>query len=87
MSGRHEDIADLADYAGPNVAVSEVANRATFAVQGPASLDALRRLGAIDAVAALPYFGFTDTSLDGIPCRVGRLGYTGEAGFRGHLPP
>jgi len=81
MSGRHEDIADLAGYAGPNVAVSEVGNRATFAVQGPASLDALRRLGAIDAIAALPYFGFTNTSLDGIPCRVGRLGYTGEAGF------
>lgn len=81
MSGRHEDIADLAGYAGPGVAVSEVANRATFAVQGPASFDALRRLGAIDAVAALPYFGFTDASLDGIACRVGRLGYTGEPGF------
>jgi aminomethyltransferase len=81
MSGRHEDIADLADYAEPGVAVSEVANRATFAVQGPASLDALRQLGAIDAIAALPYFGFTDASLDGIACRVGRLGYTGEPGF------
>jgi glycine cleavage system aminomethyltransferase T len=81
MSGRHEDIADLAGYAEPGVAVSEVANRATFAVQGPASLDALRRPGMIDAVAALPYFGFTDTSLDGIACRVGRLGYTGETGF------
>jgi len=81
MSGRHEDIADLAGYAGPSVAVSEVANRATFAVQGPASLDALHRLGVIDAIAALPYFGFTDTSLDGTPCRIGRLGYTGEAGF------
>jgi len=81
MSGRREDIVDLAGYAGPGVAVSEVANRATFAVQGPASLDALRRLGTIDAIAALPYFGFTDASLDGIACRVGRLGYTGEAGF------
>jgi aminomethyltransferase len=81
MSGRHDDIADLAGYAGPGVAVSEVANRATFAVQGPASLEALRRLGAIDAIVALPYFGFTDASLDGIACRVGRLGYTGEPGF------
>jgi aminomethyltransferase len=81
MSGRHEDIADLAGYAGPGVVVTELANRATFAVQGPASLDALRRLGVIDAIAALPYFGFTDASLDGIACRVGRLGYTGEPGF------
>jgi aminomethyltransferase len=81
MSGRREDIADLAGYAGPGVAVTELANRATFAVQGPASLDALGRLGVTGAIAALPYFGFTDASLDGIACRVGRLGYTGEPGF------
>jgi aminomethyltransferase len=81
MSGRREDIVDLAGCAGPNVAVSEVADRATFAVQGPSSLDALRRLGASDATAALPYFAFADASLERIACRIGRLGYTGEPGF------
>jgi aminomethyltransferase len=81
MSGRHEDIAELADYAGSGVTVTTLANRATFAVQGPASLDALRRLGAIDAIEPLPYFAFADASLDGIACRIGRLGYTGEPGF------
>src|SRR5260370_23839592 len=77
MSGRHDDIADLAGYAGPGVAVSEVANRATFAVQGPASLEALRRLGAVDAIPAPTYFGLTAASPDGISCRVGRACYNG----------
>jgi aminomethyltransferase len=85
MSGRREDIAELVTYAADSIAVTELADRATLAVQGPAALEALGRLlgrsGKIDAVAALPYFGFTDASLDGIACRIGRLGYTGEAGF------
>jgi aminomethyltransferase len=81
MSGRREDIADLLAGAEPVIAVSEVAGRASFALQGPASLDILRRLGAVDSIEPLPYFGFTDSTLHGIACRIGRLGYTGEAGF------
>jgi aminomethyltransferase len=81
MSGRREDIADLLACAKPAVAVNEMANRSVFALQGPNSLGALRHLGRLDAIEALPYFGFTDATLDGIACRIGRLGYTGEAGF------
>ena len=81
MSGRREDITDLLACAEPAIKVSDVADRATFALQGPASLDVLRRIGRIHAIEPLPYFGFTDATLDGIACRVGRLGYTGEAGF------
>jgi aminomethyltransferase len=81
MSGRHEDIADLIDYAGPGVTVIAPDDRATFAVQGPASLEAVRHLGATADIEALPYFGFAETMLDGIPCRIGRLGYSGEPGF------
>jgi glycine cleavage system aminomethyltransferase T len=81
MSGRHEDITDLIDYAGPGVTVIAPDDRATFAVQGPASLEAVRHLGATADIEALPYFGFAETMLDGIPCRIGRLGYSGEPGF------
>jgi aminomethyltransferase len=81
MSGRREDIAELAALAASGVAVTALPDRATFAVQGPAALETLGRLAKIDAVAALPYFGFTDASLDGTACKIGRLGYTGEAGF------
>src|SRR5262245_25376276 len=80
MSGRHEDIVDLIDCARPDVIVTAL-ERATFAVQGPASLEAVRHLGATANIEALPYFGFTETMLDGIPCRIGRLGYSGEPGF------
>ncbi|HEX8827133.1 MAG TPA: hypothetical protein VF778_03375 [Xanthobacteraceae bacterium] len=81
MSGRREDIADLLAGAEGALAVAEIADRATFALQGPGSLDVLRHLGCVEAVEPLPYFGFTDVTLAGIACRIGRLGYTGEPGF------
>jgi aminomethyltransferase len=81
MSGRREDIADLLAWAEGTLAVAEIADRATFALQGPDSLDVLRHFGRVDAIEPLPYFGFTDATLDGTACRIGRLGYTGEAGF------
>src|SRR5262249_22318991 len=81
MSGRHEDIVDLTDYAGPGVTITAPANGATFAVQGPASLEALRHLGTMADIEALPSFGFAEAMLDEIPCRIGRLGYSGEPGF------
>ena len=52
-----------------------------LALQGPKAVDVLRPLAAGD-VAALPYFGFTTTSVAGVePVAVARTGYTGEDGF------
>jgi glycine cleavage system aminomethyltransferase T len=81
MSGRREDVADLAAGAVSGVTVIQLDDRAVLALQGPASLDILRRLGDSDGIEALPYFRFIEASLDGIACRIGRLGYTGEPGF------
>jgi glycine cleavage system aminomethyltransferase T len=82
MSGRREDIADLLRHAGPGLSVTDIASdMATFAVQGPSSLDVLRRLGDIGPIERLGYFSFGRPKLNGIACRIGRLGYTGEAGF------
>jgi glycine cleavage system T protein (aminomethyltransferase) len=81
MSGRHEDIAELVDHAGSGMTVTEKPGRAIFALQGPASLEVLSRLGAIESIAALPYFAFADVILNSVACRIGRLGYTGEPGF------
>lgn len=55
--------------------------RAVLAVQGPLSLHALQRAGADRQIANVDYFSFTRTFVGNIPCIVGRLGYTGEAGF------
>jgi glycine cleavage system T protein (aminomethyltransferase) len=87
MSGRREDIVDLLGLAGPTIDVADMtAGGATFALQGPGSLDALRRLGDTGPIDPLNYFGFVHTKLAGIACRVGRLGYTGEAGFEIIVP-
>jgi glycine cleavage system T protein (aminomethyltransferase) len=82
MSGRREDIAALLGYSGPDLAVTDLTpERAVFAAQGPGTLDALRKLGPVDSLARLRYFTFAKTRLNGIACLIGRLGYTGEAGF------
>lgn len=82
MSGRREDVADLLACAGPGVDVVDMtAERAVFAVQGPLTLAALRRLGEVGLIEPLKYFTFGQAHLAGIACMVGRLGYTGEPGF------
>jgi len=87
MSGRREDVADLLGLADSGVGVADMTSQAaTFALQGPGSLDALRWFGDVSAIESLEYFRFGETKLLGIACRVGRLGYTGEAGFEIILP-
>ena len=82
MSGRHDEVADLLDHAGPDVVVADVTlNNATFALQGPGALDALTRFSDARSIRALGYFSFDQAELKEMSCRIGRLGYTGEAGF------
>ncbi len=81
MSGRREDVIELLACAGPDLAITDLAkDRAVFAVQGPDTLGALRKLGATRVIEELKYFKFERADIAGIPCTVGRLGYTGEAG-------
>ncbi len=87
MSGRGQDISDLARAAPAGTSVQECAATAIFAVQGPRALAALAAHLDSRALADLPYFTFAKTALGGVPCLVGRLGYTGEAGFEIVLPP
>lgn len=82
MSGRREDADALLDLAKDGLAVQDLSlQRAVFSVQGPRSLTALSDIGDLNAIAELSYFAFVDTALAGIPCVIGRLGYTGERGF------
>jgi aminomethyltransferase len=87
MSGRREDILDLMTCTSAQVETTDVgAARAVFAIQGPGALAALNKLGRLETIAGLGYFRFAQTELSGAPCTVGRLGYTGEAGFEIILP-
>ena len=82
MSGRRQDITDLLAAKTPGITVTnKFANRAVFSVQGPGTLDSLRKIGCVDVIRQLRYYTFAQAHLAGIPCVVGRLGYTGEAGF------
>ncbi len=82
MSGRRQDVTDLLNIRTPDISVTnKFANRAVFSVQGPGTLDLLRRLGCVDTIGQLRYFTFAKVHIAGTSCLVGRLGYTGEAGF------
>lgn len=79
MSGRHQDIANLLALAPAATDLSDAC--VIYALQGPNSLDVLSEFADRAALAELPYFGCTEVHVIGVPCLVGRLGYTGEAGF------
>ena len=81
MSGRSEDVRDLVEASSDGRAADLSDETAIFALQGPGSLNCLRCLDAPVSLANLAYFHHTATEICGVDCRVGRLGYTGEAGF------
>jgi glycine cleavage system aminomethyltransferase T len=82
MSGRKEDISELRALADEGFAVDDLSETtAILAVQGPNTLAQLARLMDVEPLRKLPYFAFTQAEICAIPCLVGRLGYSGEAGF------
>jgi glycine cleavage system aminomethyltransferase T len=82
MSGRSQDIETLLGMQDEDLQVSDITlDSVVMALQGPASFDVLDSLGVAAEIRALKYFSFADSYIAGIPCRIGRLGYTGEAGF------
>ncbi len=81
MSGHPPDIADLCAAGGSSMH-PHAQDTAIFAVQGPNSLRKLDPLCSHpERLAALRYFEHDTVSIGGVECLVGRLGYTGEAGF------
>ena len=81
MSGHPPDIADLCAAGGSSVCPL-AHDTAIFAVQGPNSLRTLRPLcPQPERLAGLKYFEHDTVSIADVDCCVGRLGYTGEAGF------
>jgi len=82
MIGRHADLASLLAMNNGDIHFSDLSDAtAVFAVQGPDALQALGSLTDVGQLALLDYFSFTSMDVTGIPCLIGRLGYTGERGF------
>lgn len=81
-SGRGRDIEDLVAASSALAEVADLgADTAVIAVQGPRSRDVVSALGASDAISVLGYFRHAEAVIAGVPCRIGRLGYTGERGY------
>ena len=73
----------VAVNAGMDVELSEP-DVSPLQVQGPKSKAIVHALFG-DRVLGLPYYGFFETSLDGIPVIVTRTGWTGELGYELYL--
>lgn len=80
FSGMQADI-DLLKSTAEGCHVSDLGGSAVIAIQGPRSLAALAEVADVKAIAQLRYFTFCKAVIAGSECTVGRLGYTGEAGF------
>lgn len=62
-------------------------NTSIFAVQGPNALNALKGVGSQrNSLNDLDYFEHRSVEICGVSGNIGRLGYTGEAGFELVLP-
>ena len=81
---RDADLAHLRATLEPAVTVTELADRALLALQGPEAATVLGRLAP--AAAELRFMSTAEMDVAGLGCRVSRLGYTGEDGFEISVP-
>lgn len=81
-SMRHQDIPHMATLEG--VEVIEIFDRALIAVQGPKAVDVVGDL--CPAARDLKFMETIVAPINGVECRVSRLGYTGEDGYEISIP-
>lgn len=79
-----QDIAHLRAHLEPEVRVTELADRALLALQGPAAAAVFERLAP--GCAGMKFMDFRPLEVAGIPCFASRSGYTGEDGFEISVP-
>lgn len=82
-SMRHQDIPHMARHLDC-VEVIEIFDRALVAVQGPKAEDVVGAL--CPAARDLKFMETTVADINGVTCRVSRLGYTGEDGYEISIP-
>lgn len=81
MSGCSTDVVELLALQDTGFHVDDLSETtAILALQGPNTMTRLARHMDVGSIMALSYFHFSETEIAGIPCVIGRLGYSGEAG-------
>ena len=82
MSGCEQDIVELAALQDEGFNLQDLSETtAILALQGPDTLAQLAAYIDVSALRQLSYFHFIQVEICGISCLIGRLGYSGEAGF------
>lgn len=81
-SMRHQDIPHMATLEG--VEVTEIFDRALVAVQGPKAEDVVGAL--CPSVREMKFMETIVAPINGVECRISRLGYTGEDGYEISIP-
>lgn len=78
------DLAHIEKQLSGRAALTQIEDRALLALQGPAAATVLARFAP--GCSALAFLEQRAMDVDGIPCLVGRLGYTGEDGYEISVP-
>jgi aminomethyltransferase len=82
-SNREKDLAWMREHAPAGVQVEDLTfELALIALQGPKAEEVIPSSGLQD----LPYFGFRNGEVAGVPGMISRTGYTGEDGFEIFVP-
>lgn len=76
---RDADIAHMRAKLEPRHQVEELTDRALLALQGPSAIRVLEPL--VPEAAGMTFMQTREADIGGQPCRLSRLGYTGEDGF------
>lgn len=81
-----KDVAWLREHLRGDATLTDRSDEFTLiAVQGPRSLDTLRKLTSVD-LASIQYYHYANGTVGGVDMTISRTGYTGELGFELYMP-